>query len=131
MSTRARLQPTLRRLAVAHAVTRTAIGAGLLLAPAAGRPWFGRSIDEGGGRVALQGLAVRDALIGVGQLHSLRKGYPVRDWFRLALAFELVDSVATMQQRRHLPDTPFPDAVALFGLAGIIGGAAVGFGLDE
>ena len=118
-------------MAMAHAVTRTAIGAGLLLAPATGRPWFGRGIDEGGGRVALQAFAVRDALVGLGQLQALRKGNPVRDWFRLALAFELVDAAATLHQRRHLPDTRFPDAVALFALSGIIGGAAVGFGLDE
>jgi hypothetical protein len=128
---RTRLQPTLRRLAVAHATTRTAIGAGLLVAPSVGRPWFGPVVNDGGGRVALQAFAVRDALVGVGMLQSLRKGYRVRHWFRLALAFELVDAAATMRQRRHLPDTPFPDAVALFALAGIIGGAAVGFGLDE
>jgi len=118
-------------MAVAHAVTRTAIGVGLLVSPAAGRPWFGDSVDEGGGRVALQAFAVRDALIGLGQLYSLRKGYRVRHWFQLALAFELTDALATLQQRKHLPDTQFPDAVALFALSGIIGGAAVGFGLDE
>jgi hypothetical protein len=36
-----------------------------------------------------------------------------------------------MHQRAELPDTRFPDAVALFGASGIIGGALVGFGLDE
>ena len=118
-------------MAFAHAATRTAIGLGMLVSPAAARRWFGTGTDEGGGRVALQAFAVRDAMVGLGMLHSLRKGYPVRDWFRLALAFELTDGLATMQQRRHLPDTPFPDAVALFALSGIIGGAAVGFGLDE
>jgi len=118
-------------MALAHALTRTAVGVGLLVSPAAGRAWLGGSVDEGGGRVALQAFAVRDALIGLGQLHSLRKGYRVRHWFRLALAFELTDGLASMHQRRHLPDTAFPDAVALFALSGIIGGAAVGFGLDE
>jgi len=116
---------------VAHALTRTAIGMGLLVSPAAGRPWFGDRADEGAGRVAVQAFAVRDALVGIGQLYSLRKGYRVRHWFQLALAFELTDALATLQQRRHLPDTPAPDAVALFALSGIIGGAAVGFGLDE
>jgi len=131
MSTRQRLQPTLRRLALAHAATRTAIGVGLLVSPAVARPWFGTGVDEGAGRVALQAFAVRDALVGLGQLQSLRKGYRVRHWFQLALAFELTDALATMQQRRHLPGSRFPDAVALFALSGIIGGAAVGFGLDE
>ena len=131
MSTRERLQPTLRRMAVAHAVTRTAVGLGLLVSPAAARRWLGDSVDQGAGRVAVQAFGVRDALVGLGQLYSLRKGYPVRHWFQLALAFELTDALATMRQRRHLPDGPVPDAVALFALSGIIGGGAVGFGLDE
>ena len=116
---------------MAHAVTRTAIGLGLVVSPAAARPWFGDTVDQGAGRVAVQAFGVRDALVGVGQLYSLQKGYRVRHWFQLALAFELTDALATMRQRRHLPDTRFPDAVALFALSGIIGGAAVGFGLDE
>ncbi|MFL6205202.1 MAG: hypothetical protein ACJ739_07595 [Acidimicrobiales bacterium] len=131
MSTGARLQPTLRRMAFAHAATRTVVGIGLLVSPTAARAWVGPSADEGGGRVALQAFAIRDALIGLGQLQSLRKGYRVRHWFQLALAFELTDALATIRQRRHLPDGPLPDAVALFALSGIIGGAAVGFGLDE
>ena len=131
MTLRNKIQPNLRRMAVAHAATRTAIGLGLLVAPSLGRPWFGRGIDEGGGRVALQAFAVRDGLIGLGQLYSLRKGYRVRHWFQLALAFELTDALATMHQRRHLPDSKLPDAIALFALSGIIGGAAVGFGLEE
>jgi len=131
MTLRTRLQPNLRRMAIAHAATRTAVGLGLLLAPATARPWLGPAVDKGGGRVALQAFGVRDALVGVGMLQSLRKGYPVRPWFRLALAFELVDAAATIQQRRHLPNTRIPDGIALFALSGIIGGAAVGFGLDE
>ena len=118
-------------MAVAHALTRTAIGMGLLVSPASGRPWFGDTVDEGPGRVAVQAFGIRDALVGVGQLYSLKKGYRVRHWFQLALAFELTDALATLQQRHHLPDTRYPDAVALFALSGIIGGAAVGFGLDE
>ena len=118
-------------MAFAHAATRTAVGIGLLASPTAARAWLGPDADEGAGRVAVQAFGVRDALVGLGQLYSLRKGYRVRHWFQLALAFELTDALATLRQRRHLPDTPFPDAVALFALSGIIGGAAVGFGLDE
>jgi len=118
-------------MAYAHAAARTAVGVGLLVSPTAARAWLGDSADEGGGRVSLQAFAIRDALVGLGQIYSLRRGHPVRHWFQLALAFELTDALATISQRRHLPDGPFPDAVALFALSGIVGGAAVGFGLDE
>jgi len=118
-------------MAVAHAVTRTAIGMAALLAPAAARPWLGSSTESGGGRVALQAFGVREAALGLGVLHQLRRGQPVRHWFQLGLAFELTDAIATLRNRSALPDGPIPDAVALFALSGLIGGAAVGFGLDE
>jgi hypothetical protein len=72
----------------------------------------------GGGRVALQAFAVRDAAMGIGILYSLATGRPVRMWFRLGLAFEIVDSAATVWNRRDLPEGPVPDAFALLGLGG-------------
>ena len=131
MTLRTRLQPTLRQMALAHAATRAAIGAVMLVAPSTARPWFGRGTDDGGGRVALQALGVREAVLGLGMLHQLRQGQPVRHWFQLGLAFEVTDALATLHQRSKLPDTRAPDAVALFALSGLIGGAAVGFGLEE
>jgi hypothetical protein len=118
-------------MAAAHAATRAAVGITLLVAPSLGRSWFGSAADAGGGRVAMQAFAVRDAAIGAGILHGLRRGHPVKPWFRLGLALETTDALATLVQRPHLPDTRFPDAIALFALSGIIGGAAVGFLLEE
>jgi hypothetical protein len=125
------MQRLLRRVAWGHALTRVLIGVGLLVRPALGRRWFGSAVDGGGGRVALQAFAVREAAVGAGQLRSLSTGRPVRLWFRLGVAFEVVDAVATMRQRRSLPDGPVPDAVALFAASGVIGGAAVGWLLRE
>ena len=131
MTLRDRLQPTLRQVAVGHAATRVAVGVGMLVAPAAVRSWLGNGTDSGGGRVALQALGIREAALGLGILHQLRHDQPVRHWFQLGLAFELTDALSTLRNRAELPGGPIPDAVALFALSGLIGGAAVGFGLDE
>ena len=131
MTLRERMQPTLRALAIAHATTRTVVGAAMFLAPDASEVWFGTGTRSGGGRVALRAFAVRDAVIGLGQLHQLYRRQPVRHWFQLGLALEATDALATIGQRSELPDTRIPDGVALFALSGIIGGALVGFGLDE
>jgi hypothetical protein len=126
-----RLQPALRQIAVGHAATRVVVGVGMLVAPAVVRGWLGRGTDSGGGRVALQALGVREAALGLGILHQLRHGQPVRHWFQLGLAFELTDALATLRNRSELPESRVPDAIALFALSGLVGGAAVGFGLDE
>ena len=118
-------------MAIAHAATRTAVGAAMFVAPDATELWFGTGTRSGGGRVALRAFAVRDAVIGLGQLHQLYRRQPVRHWFQLGLALEATDALATIGQRSELPDTRVPDGVALFALSGIIGGALVGFGLDE
>ena len=98
-SLRTALQPWVRRLAWTHAATRAVIGVTALIAPATfGRPWLGGDIDRGGGKVAFQAFAVRDAALGVGILHSLATGQPVRKWFRLGLAFEL------RRRRRNGPE---------------------------
>ena len=129
---RSSLQPWVRRLAVAHAGTRTMLGASLLFAPAAtAHPWLGSGVQQAGGRVALQAFAVRDLALGLGMLRGLARGEPVRHWFRLGLTFELVDTGATIVQRRHLPDTRVPDGWALLGVAGLVGGGLVATLLDE
>ena len=129
---RDRVQPWVRRLAWAHAATRAAIGAALFVIPSkTARPWLGAGVGRGGGRVALQAFAVRDAALGLGMLHSLATHQPVRKWFRLGLAFELVDSGATLLNRRELPEGSVPDAWALLGIGGLVGGAVVAVLLDE
>jgi hypothetical protein len=118
-------------MAIAHAATRTVIGAATFVAPASAEVWFGPGTRSGGGRVALRAFAIRDAVIGLGQLHQLYHRQPVRHWFQLALALEATDALETMHQRAELPATRIPDGVALFAASGIVGGALVGFGLDE
>ena len=128
---RARLQPLLRGAAVAHAGTRALIGASLLAAPARWRPWFGDVVDEGGGRVALQALGIREVVIGTGILHGLGRRTPVRPWFALGVLLELVDTGSTMRHRDQLPSGKGADALALFGASGAVGGALLALLLDD
>ena len=128
---RARLQPVLRGMAVAHALTRTAVGAGLLASPVLARSWLGPDVEEGGGRVAVRAFAVRELVVGVGLLASLRAGAPVRGWFALGTLFEAVDAAATVADRDLLPAGRVPDAIALFALSGIPGGLLVAALLEE
>ncbi len=131
MDLRQRAQPTLRRIAWGHALTRALVGTTLLVRPRTGTTWLGPAVADGGGRVALDAFAVREAALGVGVLRSLALGHPVRLWFRLGVAFEVVDAVATLRQRRHLPASRLPGAVALFAGSGAIGGIALGLLLEE
>ena len=125
-------QPLVRSLAFAHAGTRTAIGLSLLLVPSrTARPWLGHGVEAGGGRVALHAFAVRDAAIGLAILRGLLRREPVRHWFRLGLGLELVDSGATVRYRRQLPEGREPDAWALLGAAGLVGGAVIALLLEE
>lgn len=129
---RSTLQVWVRRLAFAHAATRTALGGALLFAPKlSARPWLGEGIADGGGRVAMQAFAVRDLALGMGILRGLARDEPVRHWFRLGIAFELVDAGATVLHRQDLPEGRVPDAMALLGAFGFAGGAVVGALLDE
>ena len=121
----------LRRMAWGHGLTRALVGTTLLVRPTAGRAWLGTGIDNGGGRVALQAFAVREAALGFGIMRSLKAGYPVRHWFRLGIAFEIVDAAATAAQRRELPSGGLPDAVTLFAASGAVGGAMLGLLLEE
>lgn len=126
------LQTWGRRLAIAHAGTRTLIGGVLLAAPSlSARPWLGEGVERGGGRVALQAFAVRDLGLGIGILRGLARNEPVRHWFCLGIAFELVDAGGTLRHRRDLPDGGVPDAWALLGLSGLVGGVIVALLLEE
>jgi hypothetical protein len=119
-------------LAFAHAATRASLGGAMLFAPRlSARPWLGEAVERGGGRVAMQAFAVRDLALGLGMLRALSRGEPVRHWFRLGVAFELVDAGATVLNRRELPDGPIPDAIAVLGAFGLGGGPVVGALLDE
>lgn len=81
--------------------------------------------------MALQAFAIREAALGIGMLQTLAKRQPVRRWFGLGLSFEIVDAGATLMHRGELPEGHVPDALALFALSGLVGGAAVALLLDE
>jgi hypothetical protein len=118
-------------MAVAHAGTRALIGLTLLVAPGRWRGWFGDVVDDGGGRVALQALGIREVVIGTGILHSLARRRPVRAWFGLGVLLEVVDSGSTLSNRRALPGGPGPDGLAAFGVSGAIGGALLAALLED
>lgn len=131
-SVRSSVQPWVRRLAWAHACTRACLGLILLLAPRrTAETWLGPGVSRAGGKVALQAFAVRDAALGYGIMRGLARAEPVRHWFRVGLCFEVVDAGATLLRRRELPDTRTPDAWALLGAAGLVGGAVVAVLLEE
>jgi hypothetical protein len=95
------------------------------------RSWVG-DMDVASGRVALAAFAIRDAGMGVGLLWSLARGYPVRHWYLLGIAYELVDVTAVIASKDRLsPPSWTPYAWNVIGLVGILGGAVVAAIPDE
>ncbi len=97
-------EANLRRLVIANAGGRVAIGIAFLLAPhALGGRWFGREATRPVAGVVTRMVAARDLVLGVGMLRALSRAEPVRPWFALAVGVETVDGVAALAARRHLP----------------------------
>lgn len=123
-------QNAVRLLAWNHAATRTALAAGLLAAPSTvGRSWLGDGIDTGGGDVALRAMAVRDLVLGVGTLSALWADVPVRRWFQIGVAVEIVELAAIRRRKRELG--PAVDAWTAVTAMGAIGGAVVALAMRE
>lgn len=117
-------------LAWNHAITRTALAAGLLAAPSTvGRSWLGDGIDTGGGDVALRALAVRDLVLGVGTLSALGSKAPVRRWFQLGVAVEIVELAAIKRRKRELG--PAVGAWTAVTAMGAVGGAMVALAITD
>jgi hypothetical protein len=102
-------------------IGRIAFGAALLAAPAKlGASWLGPSGTSPGAQVALRGLGVRDAVIGMAQVHTA--GDPDRGhrWARTSAFGDITDLVATVVASRDLPRS------GVYGTAALAGVAAVG-----
>ncbi len=99
-------------------VSRIAFGAALLAVPARiGASWLGESGTGPGAQVALRGLGIRDALIGLAQVHTA--GDPERGyrWARTSAFGDITDLVATVAAARELPRSGVYGTAALAGFA--------------
>lgn len=101
---------------------RIAIGLSLLATPAVlGRAWLGEDGTAPATQAVLRGMGVRDALIGMAQVHTAadpERGYR---WARTSAIADAVDLTATLLARRSLPASGVRGAVALAGSAAIAG----------
>lgn len=100
---------------------RIAFGLALVAVPAkVGESWLGSGGTTPAAQVALRGLGIRDALIGMAQIHTASdpdRGYR---WARTSAFGDITDLVATLAASRDLPRS------GAYGTAAIAGTAAVG-----
>ena len=98
-------RPTARRLALAVAGMRVALGALAMVAPdLALRPWVGR---PGGAerRVLARALGARDIALGLGALLAARRNAPLRGWVEAGSLSDVGDTVSTALAFGGLPAT--------------------------
>lgn len=101
-------------------IGRIAFGIALIAAPAKlGRSWLGEGGTTAPTQVALRGLGIRDAVIGMAQVHTA--GDPERGyrWARTSAFGDLVDVAATLNGGGLLPRS------GVIGTAVLGGGTAV------
>lgn len=109
-------------LARAIGAGRIAIGLGLLAAPAAlGRPWLGEAGATPATQAVLRGMGVRDALIGMAQVHTAADPERGHRWARTSAIADVTDLAATLLARRSLPASGVRGTVALAGGAAVAG----------
>ncbi len=106
-----------RHLARLLAIGRVSLGVTLLVRPTVLRGWMGDAVDTAGGKVAVRGLGIRDAVIGAGVLRALDRGEPLQPWLDRSAAVDVSDVLATLVALPKLPRT------AVLALA-VAGGAA-------
>jgi len=97
---------SVRLLAGALAVNRTAFGAKYLLQPkSAGDSWIGRAARLPGTQVMVRSQAARDIALGAGALAALarRRDGEARAWMAAHALSDGVDTVATWAARKRLP----------------------------
>jgi hypothetical protein len=124
-------EESLRRIAIANAGARVAIGVAFLVAPRAiGGRWFGGDAASPVAGVLTRMVAARDLVLGVGMLRALNRGEPLRPWFALAIGVETVDGLAAVIARRHLPKWTTAATVAAAG-AGWLSDAHLARHLDR
>ncbi|MFE3983171.1 hypothetical protein ACFXPR_01685 [Nocardia tengchongensis] len=126
-----RVQGMVRQMAWSQALARIAIGTGMLTQPATvSKSWSGE-YDDTASSLPTRAFGTRDVVIGLGTVWSLRRGHPVRHWFVLGVALELVDATVTLNKRGRQGITGPPDTWELLTAAGLAGGILVAAALRE
>ncbi|MFF2555495.1 hypothetical protein ACFVUS_31125 [Nocardia sp. NPDC058058] len=87
--------------------------------------------ETGSATVLRPAFAVRDAVLGVGTLWALATGKPVRHWFVVGTAIEVVELTAIVRNHSELPQTLTNKGWSTVTVAGLLGGALVAALLDE
>jgi len=113
---------TARTLARIQALSRLALGVGLVAAPGplAGA-WVGAAADHRPGQTLAMGLGGRDVAIALGTLQGLTARRGARAWLRAGIAADLADLAATVRARRDIPAVSVPVTVALAGGSVLLG----------
>jgi hypothetical protein len=113
---------TARTLARIQALSRLALGAGLLAAPGplAGA-WVGAAADQRPGQTLGIGLGGRDVAIALGTLQALTGRRGARAWLRAGIVADFADLAATLRARHDLPAAAVPATVALAGGSVLLG----------
>ncbi len=89
-----------RTIATILAAGRVAIGTAAFVAPGlVGRQWLGEVADEAGTKIALRGLGVRDAAIGIGLLAAGDDRERTRNWLEAGIISDAGDFLATSMGR--------------------------------
>ncbi len=106
----------------ALAVSRVAIGAGLLLAPGPVlRGWLGRDVPDAFSKLLGRSVGARDVALGLGTLFALRHRTSVRGWLEALVLADASDAAALLAAWRHFS----PRRMALAAVPTV---AALGFG---
>ncbi|MGX6448873.1 hypothetical protein ACVU7I_12515, partial [Patulibacter sp. S7RM1-6] len=108
-------------------LARIAFGLATLAAPArVGAAWLGEAGTTPAATVALRGLAIREALVGMAQAHTAddpKRGFR---WARTSAFGDLTDLLATLAVARELPRSGVAGTVAI-----AAGGAAASYGVSR
>jgi hypothetical protein len=102
-------------------LSRIAFGIALVAVPGrVGQAWLGEGGKTAPTKVALQGLGIRDALIGMAMAHSA--GDPDRGyrWARTSAIGDAVDLAATLNARELLPRSGVVGTAALAGAGAVL-----------
>jgi hypothetical protein len=114
-----------RQVARALASLRTVIGASLVVAPGlVGRVWLGDVARDRRTRMALRSLGARDLALGVGTLHALDQGAPVRTWAQMAALGDAGDVVGAALAWNRLGTARVALTALSAGPAAVLGAAA-------
>ena len=109
-----------RDVAVVLARGRIAVGLTALLAPGLlGRTMIQRGGTDGGTKLFIRMLGVREVALGLGVSIALDRGAPVRGWLEGSALADGADLVASLLARQHVRSMSLPGVVGVAGAATI------------